>query len=72
MQSVLGQLVDHGESAAQLLPVRRLGAFHPLRVPQVLAEAKDDKEGGQESDIVHMEAVRVRDLQEALPLRLQV
>lgn len=52
--------------------VRWLGEVYPLRLPEVLAEVEDGKERGQESDILQLEAVRMRDLQETIPLCLQV
>jgi hypothetical protein len=42
-------------------------------MPQALVEAEDaEKGGGQLPHLLQLEVVRMRDLQEALPLRLQV
>lgn len=52
--------------------MRRFRSLHSLRMSQVLAEAEDDQEGRQEPYLVHLETVRVRDLQETLPLCLPI
>jgi hypothetical protein len=56
---MLGQLINSRESSSQFLQVRWFCAIHPLRMLKVLAKAEDGKEGREESDLIHLEVVRV-------------
>ena len=71
MQGLLVQWAKLYESTFELLQVWRISPLYSLWVSEALAEAKDVEERGRwQLDILHLEIVRMRDLQEALPLCL--